>query len=224
MLLKRGNIHNISLSGKNWSLSKMPGKETCKLLHYKISRNLWPGASVIQAEKDYMQKKNKWHPREEPSLLSVWALSLGLSAIRVMPEGMGSREASSSGGGAKTPWHQLGALRGTLGWTQTWRCGEVVQATLGEESHKATDGSALKEGRTSGQRGNDRQWNEHGCEPNHLVRISAQSLLTAGRCPSIYVYVYTYMYMYMYTYMYIHTYYMEKWYSTLVILCLLHLI
>ena len=30
-----------------------------------------------------------------------------------------------------------------------------------------------------------------------------QSLLTAGRCPSLYVYVYTYMYVYTYVYTYI---------------------
>ena len=139
MLLKRGNIHNILLSGKNWSLSKMPGKATCKLLQYKISRNLWPGESVIQAEKDYMQKKNKWHPREEAFLLSVWALSLGLGAVRVMPEGMGTREASSSGVGQRphgTSWG-LSEVQ-ALGWTQTWCCSEVVQAPLEEESHEAT--------------------------------------------------------------------------------------
>ena len=40
-------------------------------------------------------------------------MSLGLGAIRMMPEEMGRREASSSGVGAKTPWYQLGALRST---------------------------------------------------------------------------------------------------------------
>ena len=195
MLLKRGNIHNILLSGKNWSLSKIPGKATCKFLYYKISRNLWPRESVIQAEKDYMQKKNKWHPREEPFLLSVWALSLGLGAVRAMPEGMGSREASSSGVGQRphgTSWG-LSEVQ-ALGWTQTWHCGEVVQALLGRSPTRLPGGGrALKEGRTSGQRGNDRQWNEHGCEPSHLVQIPAQSLLTAGRCPSMYVCVYIYI-------------------------------
>ena len=61
MLLKRGNVYNILLSEKNWSLSKTAGKATCKLLYYKISRNLWPGGPVIQAEWDCVQKKKKWN-------------------------------------------------------------------------------------------------------------------------------------------------------------------